>query len=252
MDFELQENQVHKGCQSMIWNFHLAIPSNQTWLPNQDYEILYSLRKGDSIVKLWRTFVREDSIFRSSSDDIQFSIPFSDLQLSEGKQALELQVKGYFHNYKDSLHAESLKLDTEARLAFEIDMPAIQHIPLLMNCLELDTTQFNPSESDFRLFGSGFPDITWRISKAEKPVFQSFVCTNTLDYCKTDTLPILHICKEDLLTLTILDHDNVSKDDVLAETIVKASDLLASSSHPLAFSVVKGMQFVERKKRSPF
>lgn len=252
MDFELQENQVYKGCQSMIWSFRLAIPSNQKWLPNQDYEILYSLRKGDSVVKLWRTFVREDSLFYLSSSDIQFAIPFSDLQLSEGKQALVLQVQGYNHTMQDSLHSEAWKLDTEARLAFEITMPAMQHLQLLMNCLELDTTQFNPSESDFRLFGSGFPDITWQISKADKPIFQSFVCTNTLDYCKTDTLPTLHICKEDLLTLTILDHDNVSKDDVLAETIVKASDLLASSSYPLVFSVVKGMQFVERKKRSSF
>lgn len=249
MDFELQENQVYKGCQSMIWNFHLAIPSNQTWLPNQDYAILYSLKKGDSIVKLWRTLVREDSIFRSSSDDIQVAIPFSDLQLLEGKQALVLQVQGFSHTYKDSLHAEAWRLDSEARLAFEIDMPAVAHLQLLMNCLELDTTQFNPAETDFRLFGSGFPDITWRISKAQKTIFQSTVCTNTLDYCKTDTLPSLHLCKEDILSITVLDHDNLSKDDVLAKTIVKSSDLLASSSFPLVFSAVKGMQFVERKKR---
>lgn len=249
-DFVLIEDARQDGLVGIGIQFLLDIPSDYKWEGHfQDYEMYYQLKENHLPIKKFRKPLSSDTILASDDAQITFFIPYSDLQLSKGKHSVNLEIEGNLHRAKDSLHAALSVPNTHAELVFRVDMPDVNKLELVMNHLALDTLKFKASDSDFRLWGSGFPDLMWKMWKGNELIFKSEACGNALVYCRKDSVPTVYVCDKDSLTIEVLDRDIVSDDDLLSAKTVSALAFKSQQKQAFLFGKVKYMTFVTREEK---
>lgn len=232
------------GGRGVEWTAWLEIPEDKGLeAKNSEYVLVFSLLKGDTLVHTHARQAYRDTLRFSQKAFVRLFVPYSLLNLHAGKQPLSLMVNGYYHQLPDSLRKEQYVYDLAAKITAEIDMPPVRTFRLVVDYLSMDTLKFNPSDSDFRLWGTGYPDVMLQIKQGGAIQYTTKECKNTLLYCRKDSLPPLYLPAGDSLLFQVYDQDDVSADDLLSQIYLTAEMLQAACQHPLTFGKVKRLYF---------
>lgn len=146
---------------------------------------------------------------------IDVNIPYRKLNLPEGTHQLELLVELLPVRYKtdsSSQFLELINISSEslgyAETNFTAHAPKLYILDLTVFPFSIDKKKKDPARYDFRISGSGYPDLFWELQAGRETVFRSKVKKNTSEYSYTINSGKFLISEKDRLTIRIVDEDN--------------------------------------------
>jgi hypothetical protein len=181
-------------------------------------------------------------------------LPYRFIPLQAGKQRVQLGVwaaplaadsaQHLLHNWRwngtDSTDLAPLRRATELTAAFTYTQPTVFREQLVVYRIALDTTNLDPSQSDFHIpeyGGTGYPDLYWAAYIGHSFVGRGQRHRNCLDCSRREETELFPWAEGDQLRLLLMDRDLFSMDDELGEIVLPIPRL---STNPRAPSVLKG------------
>jgi hypothetical protein len=133
----------------------------------------------------------------------------------------------------------------DLQLSFRINIPKIYSSTFICKKITLQNDKdWNPTGSDFTLFKSSYPDLYFEtFFPGERFLMHtSRIQKSTGEWNIGDTSEIIYYSDKDILGLSILDHDNFSKDDVISKWEGSIEELKKSQNTPIKFGHITAFE----------
>lgn len=200
-----------------------------------------------------------DTIDLKTTPSLTYEVPyFAFSKVKPGVKEIELRIfqEGFYSaisyrvGRRDSSSADSvfsyvrnkspLSL-LKAKVAFKLNVPPIYKTGLCNEMIELrDDSTYSPSGSDHTIWNSSYPDLYWTIDHPlEKNYVRSDYEKSTAQYTRRDTFYVFHYSMNDSIDINIWDHDNLSKDDFIANGRFAMSQFRPGKTNRFSFGPVR-------------
>jgi len=164
---------------------------------------------------------------------MKFAIPhYAFHSLKSGLQKITLKVYQdyFFGKIEDKNDSSNYQLIKQKQSSFwatinlTIQIPVIEKTRISLVDFEI----INSKGMDFSLINQGNADLLWRIAypNPENQYFKSNYIKNTMIYDIKDTIMLYHYDYSDKITLSVVDFDWLSKDDLIESWTSPIADLL--------------------------
>ena len=175
----------------------------------------------------------QQTVFRLGSYTLpEFFFPYRGLPVGSGSQQVLVRVQGFAQKRNQAPDARpSLTL----HLAVGFVQPAVQRVQVLVESFALDTEKADPHSFDFRMAGSGYPDLSWRLFAGTEVVHTGRVAKNKTEYTFADATPVFYLSETDSGRLQFYEHAQLSDHDLLATSDGLRGQLPAQTGQILAF-----------------
>lgn len=178
--------------------------------------VLYSAHEEEK--KNYNTRIHTSAgLFMSGAGEkfIDLNIPYRKLLLDEGSHNLDLKIEflpARFKTDSTSSFTELLAISGEdignATTELIVHAPKLYHVHMTVYPFSIDRKKKDPSTYDFRMSGSGYPDILWELQAGGETIYRSNTEKNSHKYPYTLKTGKFAITEKDRLQIKILDEDN--------------------------------------------
>jgi len=190
---------------------------------------------------------------------VQAVIPFYAFQnMKSGKQNIEVRIsqsrfcseqEQYVKRWNETFHDSAnyyYKNYIDRSLisgivSFSLIVPSIYKTILYGEGLQLKSdSTFSPHSMDFALFGTGLPDIYYRINSPKEMYYSKTpVEYNSDHYSGTDTFSLYHYHPNDSIGIDVYDADDLSPDDWMGTWEGSLDKLRGDYTHEINFDYIK-------------
>lgn len=149
-------------------------------------------------------------------------------------------------------HLYSKKELLNAKVKFDITIPTIYKSIIYGEGLSLkNDSTFSPAGMDNTLWRSSYPDIYWAIIYPKNKYYVNTPYQSSTDkYVANDTFSLYHYYANDSIGFEVLDHDNLSRDDVMGSWSGSLQSISSTKPVVIKFDNVKSFS-VSAKKMGP-
>lgn len=178
--------------------------------------VLYSALEEEK--KNYNTRIHSSAgLFMSGAGEkfIDLNIPYRKLLLKEGSHNLDLKIEflpARFKTDSTSSFTELLGISGEdignATTELTVHAPKLYQVNMTVYPFSIDKKKKDPSTYDFRMSGSGYPDIFWELQAGGETIYRSKPEKNSHRYPYTSTSGKFAISEKDRLQIRIIDEDN--------------------------------------------
>ncbi len=154
---------------------------------------------------------------------VSLFLPFYLLNVPAGENAIIMYIKGFPLSVgQDSASQEkSAHSFKEPSIELKVRLNYIQQATffsvLQVAGFEVNTSIVDPHSYDFRVMGTGYPDMYCDIFRGEEMLTSSPIIQNTIKYRARTTTPAFYWSENDSITVLVYDRDDLSKHDLMGE-----------------------------------
>lgn len=153
-------------------------------------------------------------------------IPYSIPEISSGKQDIIIKIEGYpaeldtlknKNGFGYSYRKKTDKADAITKIRVHYQQPEVKKGSLKVCRFCINPKQKDPHSFDYRVLGSGYPDLYWELFTGKDIIYTSPIEKNRLAYDVCYNTPPFYFSEKDTIRLAFWDNDELSKPDYVGE-----------------------------------
>lgn len=221
---------------------------------NKNGEAIFS-RKDYQGIKLPAPVEYQNTIehLRNLKDNI--FIPYSILNLTKGLQDIIIKIEGFpavrdsvknANGYGYKYRLSNDKADAVTEIEVHYTQPLVIKGSLRVCRFCINPKKKDPHSFDYRVLGSGYPDLYWELFTGKDLIYTSPVEKNRITYDVCYNTPPFYFSEKDTIRLAFWDNDELSKPDYVGEWLGSPYELqkLGEKNPEIAFDKVQECKIV--------
>ena len=166
-------------------------------------------------------FPNEPVLFNNRERNLEFIIPFRNIELPKGEHNLKFKIEFFEANFKiDAKKKNEGYFLTKRNIPFasweteqNFTTPELEKIALKINHIALNTAAKDPKTYDIHFSGPGYPDLYWEVKCYGESIYKCPVSPNSVNLDIPYTTPFFMCGPHDKIEIGVYDQDNTSKPD---------------------------------------